>query len=85
MVTNSILHAFPNKVNPTLNLSIYMQGDDIVINYSDNGMGLNNSYQEGLGFEIIYLLVEQLNGQIRLEDNNGLHIKINIPKNELVN
>lgn len=85
MVTNSILHAFPNKYNPTLNLNIYMQGDDIVINYSDNGMGLNNSYQDGLGFEIIYLLVEQLNGQIRLEDNNGLHIKINIPKNELVN
>lgn len=85
MVTNSILHAFPNKHNPTLNLNIYMQGDDIVINYSDNGIGLSNKQQDGLGFEIIRLLVEQLNGQIHLKNNNGLHIKINIPKKELVN
>jgi len=75
LVSNSIKHAFFNKKNGEINVNISEKEGQYKIVIADNGVGLPNNFSfdtsNSLGFEIIMSLVDQLNGNINFENNNG--------------
>nr|NIT62057.1 sensor histidine kinase [Fodinibius sp.]NIV16645.1 PAS domain S-box protein [Fodinibius sp.]NIY30637.1 PAS domain S-box protein [Fodinibius sp.] len=73
MITNCYKHAFENKEEGEINISIEENEGQITLNVTDNGVGLpedfNIDQQSSLGMTIINTLTTQLNGQ--LEVNSG--------------
>lgn len=84
LITNAIHYAFKNNLNHELNISAYIHNYEIVINISDNGNGLINLQKDGLGFELIRTLAEQINGKITFTNNNGSSVKIVTSVEELL-
>lgn len=84
ILSNAVHHAFSGINNPSLKINVYHQDEHIVLTISDNGKGISSNYKKGLGMELIYLLVEQMNGRIHLINNAGLTIKICMPKSEIL-
>ena len=83
LISNSTQHAFPDKKNGMISLSINRnEKDNIVLTYSDNGIGVPDDFNfrkqdDTLGMKIIVAIVEhQLNGKISILKNEGLTFKI---------
>jgi len=81
LVSNSLRHAFPNKQEGkiTLSLKYCNKGYNLVI--SDDGVGLPPKYdfrnvESTLGLKLVNSLVEQLDGSIELEKNIGTQFTI---------
>lgn len=84
IVSNAIFHGLSQSQNPVLYINVYLHDEKLVINIQDNGKGIQGSNTNGLGIELIHLLTEQLNGTIHFSNNNGLLVKLSIPKNEII-
>ncbi|MFW5800228.1 MAG: sensor histidine kinase, partial [Spirochaetota bacterium] len=77
LVKNSIQHAFSNKKRGKITINFTHNTDENKINLiiKDNGIGLpkdidyKNSYT--LGLQLVDILTEQLNGNLRLENKEG--------------
>jgi two-component sensor histidine kinase len=57
----------------------YRNGNEVRIILSDNGRGFPKASftaQEGLGFQIVHVLAEQLEGSIAYERKNGSRFSI---------
>ncbi len=78
LLTNSVKHAFLNHPAPEFNLTIREEGDEIVMQISDNGPGfeLKKSGKHGFGIRLIELLVRKLKGALLQIDPNTLEIRI---------
>ena len=89
LMTNSIKYAFPENRKGIISISLTCQKTDknmYVLQYSDNGVGLPDGFvfrnQDTLGFNLIYILVEnQMNGTVSLKGRNGLTCLIKFPSN----
>ncbi|GAB4206278.1 MAG: hypothetical protein Fur0023_15980 [Bacteroidia bacterium] len=84
IVTNAFMHAFNEHSNPRMDISVYRDNDEIVINITDNGRNVFNFNADSLGMSLIQSLTEQINGKIVFKSNNGLAIKLSVPKEELL-
>jgi signal transduction histidine kinase len=78
MIMNSLIHGFDNKVKGAIKVAISKQDNNLIINYSDDGKGLDEGMLEkhfdaffttrrskggsGLGTHIMYNLVTQTLG-----------------------
>ncbi len=83
LVSNSIKYAFPNRKdieNCKVDINVSESNGQHIIGVKDNGIGLPEGFTfesiGSLGFEIVISLVEQLNGSIEYENNQGAHIVI---------
>jgi two-component sensor histidine kinase len=69
LITNSYKHAFKTDKENTLEVSIIKKEDHYLLIYSDNGAGLPENYNfeasESLGMQLILILADQLNGEIK--------------------
>lgn len=61
LLSNSLKHAFQNKGEGKIVISIEDNSDALIVEYADNGIW-KDSGRQGFGLELIDLLVEQLNG-----------------------
>ena len=80
LLTNTMKYAFPNnkKGEILINLS-NSNKNDYSLNFKDNGIGfVDNKASEGTGFgtQLINLLVSQLGGFIKKNNENGASISI---------
>lgn len=80
-VVNAIKYAFPNGQQGLVRISLKYDGPDyLLLNISDNGIGLPStieiSKQDSLGFSLMQGLTRQLDGVINMESKKGLHISI---------
>ncbi|MGB5866675.1 MAG: 7TM diverse intracellular signaling domain-containing protein [Arcobacteraceae bacterium] len=77
LITNSFKYAFPKK-NGHINVKLYNQDDKINFIVSDNGIGYDSSKKtNSLGLVLIDTLVtKQLQGEIRIESNDGVKVEI---------
>ncbi len=86
-VSNSIKHAFPDKMEGQVSLSLHKIADEILVTIADNGIGLiteNHAASErSLGLKLIRGLSEDINAEIHFESNEGTHIFISFPGNVL--
>jgi len=80
LISNSLKHAFKNKVQGEINVIFSLNHDNFELTVSDNGIGLSEEldyiYAETPGLQLVNTLVRQLDGIIELEINNGTTFKI---------
>lgn len=72
VITNSFKYAFPDLDKPELRISCKKSGNDISIIFKDNGPGKHDESTEGMGMEIIESLTEQIEGECKNYNDNGL-------------
>ncbi len=82
--TNALKHAFKNRPDGRLELSLLEQGDELVMRVADNGVGLPpdalSGSQKSLGMVLINSLAEQLGGSLSLSSDGGAVITVTFPK-----
>jgi len=83
LMTNSIKHAFPNGRRGSVRMSLKREGTNIVLTYSDDGIGLPEKFDMNdtskMGHRIIMALVEQLNGTLTCKGGKDGHCRIVMP------
>ncbi|MFP4267936.1 MAG: sensor histidine kinase [Spirochaetaceae bacterium] len=79
LIINAYKHAFIGIDAPEIRIRLYQKNKHIILELSDNGVGLPRadmsssgiSIPSGLGIQLIYSLVEQLQGTIAVSSSNG--------------
>ena len=88
VITNSLKHAFPNKIRGCINVSFRVTDDDkYQLSINDNGIGLPEDQEVQaagmLGLELVKILTRQIDGVIDIVRNRGTKITITFPKSEV--
>lgn len=82
IITNCYKHAFENKTEGSISISIKKQTDDfyeLIIEDNGNGLPENfNSFEnsKSVGFDLIHGLCQQIDGEIEITSKNGTKITI---------
>ncbi|MBD3233264.1 MAG: PAS domain-containing protein, partial [candidate division Zixibacteria bacterium] len=80
LVTNSLKHAFPQEDRGVISIEISAIDDKYLLTVSDNGIGIPEHIDlkksRSLGWQLISLLVDQLNGNIRKLPEKGATFRI---------
>ena len=80
LITNSLIHAFSEGANKIIMLKYYRIDDENVLEYSDNGIGIEGDIDitnyESFGLKMIYLQSRQLLGKLEIETNDGFYLKL---------
>lgn len=73
IITNSYKHAFQDKDEGLIMVKVNCIGGNVLVEVSDDGIGFEESVvpEGSLGIDIVHGLVEQINGQMKFENNNG--------------
>jgi two-component sensor histidine kinase len=84
LLTNSYKHAFPQGKKGIITVYLIENAETFTIKVSDNGIGLPEDFDhtdsKTLGMELIYILVDQLDSQLIVENENGSSFMFNIKK-----
>ncbi len=85
LVTNSLKYAFQNSDQGNrIDLTIKPDGDDIIVDYTDNGSGFDmsaNNFTSGLGMKIIDSLLHQLQATYEIDSDDGFSISFRFHSN----
>ena len=80
MVSNSLKHAFGENQSGKLSISLERHDDQIKLEISDNGTGLNGilalEKSGSFGFNMIKAFVKKINGRLKLLDGEGTTFQI---------
>lgn len=75
LVSNSLKYAFPGNREGEIVVGLHVEGDNLKLTISDNGIGLPKHIDyrntESLGLQLVVTLVDQLNGTIKLDNKKG--------------
>ncbi len=76
LISNALKHAFPGGRKGVIQIRLARAaGDTVILQVSDDGVGLpegfDRSNSAGFGFQIINLLVEQLDAVLDVDRNDG--------------
>jgi two-component sensor histidine kinase len=82
---NAVDHAFPEGTRGArVGVKLGRDGDDVVIEVSDNGAGLPDSFaierSQRLGLSIVHALVTgELGGTIEMKSDGGTSVVVTVP------
>ncbi len=80
LLTNSIKHAFPARASGSILLKIERNGDEVSMQFRDNGVGLPNGFdarnESSTGMIVITSLLDQLEGEFSFENADGALIRL---------
>lgn len=83
LLTNSVKHAFSSSKPPEIMVKIRTNMDKVAMVVADNGTGLPADVDlfksDSFGFKIVRLLIEQIDGQIKVQNSNGTVYEITLP------
>jgi len=83
LITNSIKYAFPEINNAKIIISFKRNENIYYLVFQDNGVGISSEISletvNSMGLRLIYLLVKQLNGSVKIEVENGTKFSIEFP------
>lgn len=75
LATNSIKHAFPETNNGNINIELKYNGEEYVLTYSDDGIGLPKNLDpkksKKLGLMVVNTLANQLNAEMEIDGSKG--------------
>jgi PAS domain S-box-containing protein len=84
LISNSLLHAFPYGKTGTISITGTDSGGMLEIRVFDNGIGLPPAVDTGgdttLGFRLVHMLTEQINGTLAINRTAGTQITLTFPK-----
>lgn len=84
LLQNSVEHGYVDKAEGTIWVRLAETEDSMRIEISDDGQGLPAGFDVtsgGLGLQIVRTLVqEDLKGDLRLENTNGVNVQISFPR-----
>lgn len=80
LVTNTMKYAFIHSEKGAINVSITLNDDIYVFEYSDNGVWLNQQSESGFGTTLIRIFFQQLKGTCELNTENGTKYTFTFPK-----
>lgn len=82
LVTNSIKHAFPDTSKGTISISLRTQNKFVFLTVEDNGSGISSEISTEksgtLGLQLVYTLVDQIDGKISFDSIKPQGTKVNI-------
>jgi two-component sensor histidine kinase len=86
LISNAFIHAFPDRGEGRINVSLNKNEENrMALLVTDDGIGMPESFDHrlshSLGFQLVNILTEQLNGTIAVSAGNGTEIKIEFPAN----
>jgi two-component sensor histidine kinase len=81
LVSNSLKHAFPGNKSGEIRITLKkLKSDEFELIISDNGVGISKDLDlrklDTLGLELVYNLVNQLDGTIKLQRSPGTTLNI---------
>lgn len=75
LVSNALKYAFPDDTDGELFIGLFADGDKVQIKVEDNGVGLPKDFDyentNTLGLQLVLTLVEQLDGNLKLDSEDG--------------
>ena len=84
LLTNSLKYAFPNNQDGIITIMLEKVDSTVYLKVSDNGVGMDKNIDpentETLGLQLVYTLVDQLNGKIELDRGDGTKYLITFDK-----
>jgi two-component sensor histidine kinase len=83
ILTNAFKHAFQGRINGIVKTKLSKEGDDIVLEIADDGVGLPEGFDlnslRSSGMRIAVMLTKQLNGTMDFERGAGTTFRIKLP------
>jgi len=81
LFTNALKHAFPGERRGEISIALHPAGNgEHLLTFKDNGVGLPDSFLPGqsetLGFQLVTLLVDQLEGRLDIGRRDGTEFRI---------
>lgn len=80
IVSNSLKYAFPNKKQGKIKISFKTHGQEYELIISDDGIGIPKEIDfkntDSLGLQLVNSLIEQVDGEIKLDRTHGTKYKI---------
>ena len=79
LLTNALKYAFPDNRTGQIIICLQNSGSNkLLLNVADNGVGLTNKANKGTGFgtKLIELLIQQLDGKMKVENTKGTSVSI---------
>lgn len=75
LLTNAFKHAFPDRANGDIKISVHEKDGIVRLKVGDNGIGIPEEVKEGqngsLGIKLIHTLTQQLGGELEITEDNG--------------
>lgn len=84
VVTNSLKHAFPNRLDGTISIAITTRNHMCTLIIADDGCGIPSTFEKtkgnGLGQGILKNLASQLDGELSFERGSGTTVCLVFPE-----
>jgi two-component sensor histidine kinase len=81
LVSNSIKYAFPSNKQGKIRIELKKEDNKIYLKVSDNGIGLPDNLDventDTLGLQLVYILISQLDGDIKVINKKGTTFLLN--------
>jgi two-component sensor histidine kinase len=86
LVSNSLKYAFPKGKTGEIAIELYVENNLLNLKVQDNGIGLPPEFDlkntTSLGLQLVDALTNQLSGEIQINYNSGVEVKIAFPMSE---
>ncbi len=83
LISNAIQHGFPEERKGTIRIRTRIDGDQLDITVSDNGIGMPSEIDwkntPSLGLRLVSSLIRQLKGTVELDRTEGTKFHLSIP------
>lgn len=80
LITNAYKHAFPGGRAGEITVSLRRDGDNAELAIRDDGVGMREPQGTGsIGLQLVPLLAQQIQGEVRREDGSGTSFRILFP------
>ena len=88
LIVNAYKHAFDNDENGKIYVKTFKKEDMIHMHVKDNGIGFPEDFDfdeaNSLGMTLINTLTQQLNGEMKMRNDNGAIFEVNFEAEEVV-
>ncbi len=82
LVTNAMKYAFPKGANGIIKVNLLQEGESVLLNVDDNGIGIREiaatGEQTSLGLQLIRGLTQDLNGTVQFINGTGTSVFIRL-------
>ncbi|GLR20181.1 tetratricopeptide repeat-containing sensor histidine kinase [Portibacter lacus] len=80
LISNSLKHAFSESDHALINIQLYETSGKIHLKITDNGVGVDPAFlidkHDSFGYQMIHAFKDKLDGEILIENNDGLSVEL---------